>query len=582
MTIEKLKYLKESEDNVEFKEAKTSFQYHGGTKSKPKDRRRCILGYVCALSNEGGGMLVLGMNDKFPHEVVGSKYMEGKEGQLENNIYSDLTIRVRTESLIENNKRVLIIRVPGRPIGKIMKFEGVGLMRTGDSLRPMSDGETYNILNEQEPDFSNTFCEHLEIKDLDLEAIDILKSKYFEKNGNSKFLKLAPMQVLSDLDLYSNGKLKYAALILLGKKEAIRRFLPQSGLVIEYRQDDKMISFSSREEFRGPLFKEIDNVWNYINLRNGKIPVQKGPYILDIPFFNEEVIREGILNAITHRDYRRTSEIFVKQDPSKLVISNPGGFPLGVTIENILTINSTPRNRLLAEILLKAGLVERSGQGVDKMFYQCIAEAKEIPDYSKTDDFQVTLIISSLVNDPAFVLFISEFQSDKESKRKLGLSEINTLNKIRLNQKSQDIDKQIAVGLIKMGLIEKIGRTKGVRYILSKKYYQYTDQRGKYSEEIDMSDNRVRIIILNHLQEFRSAKMKDFIELFGNKFTRNQILYLVNKLIKEGTLDKEGKGKGTVYIMGETFKKSIAYIQKALSIGMEQLKKDAEGNNQDN
>lgn len=84
--------------------------------------------------------------------------------------------------------------------------------------------------------------------------------------------------------------------------------------------------------------------------------------------FNEEVIREAVLNAIAHRDYTITSEVVIKQYPNKITIANPGGFPKGVTIENILTVSSTPRSRLMTEILEKTGLVERSGQGVDKIF----------------------------------------------------------------------------------------------------------------------------------------------------------------------------------------------------------------------
>ena len=73
-TIDQLKHLRESEDSIEFKAAEHgNFSYDGGTKPHPKDRRKCILGYVTALCNEGGGTLVLGMHDKYPHKVLGTK-----------------------------------------------------------------------------------------------------------------------------------------------------------------------------------------------------------------------------------------------------------------------------------------------------------------------------------------------------------------------------------------------------------------------------------------------------------------------------------------------------------------------------
>ena len=72
MTIQNIKTLRETEDKVEFKEAKRDFNFAGGSHTDPAKRRKCVLGYTVALANEGGGMLVLWMKDKHPHEVVGT------------------------------------------------------------------------------------------------------------------------------------------------------------------------------------------------------------------------------------------------------------------------------------------------------------------------------------------------------------------------------------------------------------------------------------------------------------------------------------------------------------------------------
>ena len=218
-TIEKLKLLKESEDKVEFKKAEQgNFAYDGGGRIKPSERRRCILGYVTALCNEGGGCLVIGMEDRYPHKVVGTKQNEGTVGQLESNIYKDTLIRPQIYELYENEDakkgRVLVIDVPGRPIGKLFRFEDVPLMRVGEELRPMSDKVIFSILQEQEPDFSSDICDSLTIEDLDTEAIRILKQKYAAKQKNPNFLTLPDTQVLSDLQLLKEDKVTLAALIL--------------------------------------------------------------------------------------------------------------------------------------------------------------------------------------------------------------------------------------------------------------------------------------------------------------------------------------------------------------------------------
>lgn len=185
--------LKESEDHIEFKEAKHNFNWDGGAHKDPKERRHCILGYVAALANEKGGKLVFGMKDHWPHEVVGSTFEQGNLGALEDAIYNKMQIRVSVTEEFEpsedapNKKRVVIFNVPSRPIGKMLKFEGVPLMRTGESLREMSDAEMFKILSEQEPDFSAKPCEGLTMDDLDAEAIKVMKQKYAEKNENLNY-----------------------------------------------------------------------------------------------------------------------------------------------------------------------------------------------------------------------------------------------------------------------------------------------------------------------------------------------------------------------------------------------------------
>ena len=427
MTINELKHQKESEDKVEFKEALNQYNYNNG--------RRSVLGYVVALANEGGGKLILGVkeNNKGLHIITGSAAWEGREGKLAEDVYRDKQIRIVTEILYEGDKRVLVIHIPSRPVGTTLKFEDIPLMRVGEDLLPMSDEQLFKILQEQEPDFSAKICEGLTIADIDENAISILKEKYAKKQNNQGFKTQSNKQVLTDLDLMVEGKLTNAALILVGKKDRIRNILPQAKVIIEYRRSETAIEFDNRTEIQEPLFIAIDEIWNYINqpASNPTFKLRQGPYIYDIPYFNESIIREAVLNAIVHRDYTITSEIFIKQYPNKIVITNPGGFPRGVNLENLLTVNSTPRSRLLADILLKTGLVERSGQGVDKLFLYSLMESKPIPDYSGTSMLQVELKISADIQDSSFLIFANEEQYQRDQNNKLGVFDLITMDKIR-------------------------------------------------------------------------------------------------------------------------------------------------------
>jgi ATP-dependent DNA helicase RecG len=578
MKIPELKQLKESEDKVEFKAATHNFSYAGSEHRDQEERRRCFLGYVVAFANEGGGRLILGMTDNEPHDLVGSDFAQGKVGALEDETYSRLGIRVRMEELYEDELRVLIVHIPPRPIGKMLKFEGVPLMRVGESLRNMSDEEMFAILSEVEPDFSDKICEGVNLVDLDENAITKLKEAYSEKQSNPHFLTLSNSQALSDLGLVKGGMVTYAALILVGKENVIKLKLPQSAINLEYRNNSSQIVFDNRVIFTQPYFLSIDLLWNAINTRNGKIPVQQGAFIFDIAYFNKEVIREAINNSVAHRDYSKASEILIKQFPTELIITSPGGFPLGVNLDNLITVNSTPRNRLLSDVLAKTGIVERSGQGIDKIFYQTISEAKPTPDYGYTDNYQVELRLSGVVEDKAFAMFIRRIQQERKDGEKLSVHEVIALNEIRKGLNKKTINSALLKKLESEGLIERVGKTNSQRIILSKLYYELTDNRGAYSDGKALDNYQVGMIIINHIQEFGKGKMKDFEFLLRNFMNRGQVKYVISKMVTDGLLDKHGEGKSTVYYAGSKMSEGIKVFQRAIELGFKEMQRLGEFN----
>ncbi len=578
-TIEKLKNARESEDKVEFKRGEGgNVAYDGGSRTKPSDRRKCILGYVTALCNENGGALVIGMEDRHPHAVVGTQQSLNALGDLDAAIYRDSGIRTTTYELFENpdakTGRVIVVDVPSRPAGKVYKFEDVPLMRIGEELRPMSDEQYRKIIQEVEPDFSQQICEGATLDDLEDEAIRIMREKYAAKQKNERFLALEKEQLLSDLDLVVDGRVTNGAVILVGRASALKRLLPQAAVMLEYRNTEAQINFDNRVVYQKPFFRMIDELWHDINLRNGSFPVREGPYVFDIPYFNEDVIREAVNNAIAHRDYRSTSETFVKLYPQSMTIVNAGGFPHGVTIENILTVPSTPRNRLLADVLSKTGIVERSGQGVDKIFYNTLIEGKPEPDYSKSDDFKVELTLQATMKDRGFALFVESVQQTLPDDQKLSVMEVVTLSKVRDGRPIADLDRKTVKKLETRGLVEKRGRTRGLFYILSRSYYEFTGDLASYSTKSDWNLDQMLALAMPFLVKYKSARMGDFVKLFSGHMTRRQVREYVQKLIGLKILIPEGSGAGTRYKLSESFRKSDEIIGKALKIGLKALENE--------
>lgn len=377
-----------------------------------------------------------------------------------------------------------------------------------------------------------------------------MKEKYAKKQENPSFIALDDMQALSDLNLIVGNRITNAAVLLVGKEAFINKVFPQAKVMLEYRNTEPQIHFDNRMQFGQPFFILIDKLWDAINLRNGSVPVREDAYIFGIPFFNEDVIREVANNAFAHRNYRVNSEIVIKQYPTKLVVINAGGFPKGVTIDNLLTTPSMPRNRLLADILAKTGIVERSGQGMDKIFLKTLSEGKPDPDYTESDDFNVTAILSATVKDKAFAIYVLSIQQSLPEDKKLTVFDVMALCEVRDGKKVPS-NKQIAQKLEQLGFLEKHGKTNAIYYILPRRYYEFAGDVVAYSLATDWDINQVWAVIKPFLKKYGKAKISDLETLIGSHVSEKQMRSYLDALRKDGRLQTEGKNKYMYYVLGK-------------------------------
>lgn len=201
----------------------------------------------------------------------------------------------------------------------------------------------------------------------------MFREKWIEKSGNRRLQSLSRDQLLRDCEGITDDGITYATLALFGKRGSLGKYLPQAEIIFEYRSSDASGPASQREEFRVGFFACCDRLWELINLRNDKQHYQEGFFVYDIPTFNERVVREAILNAVSHRNYQMGGSVFIRQYWDRLVVESSGGFPTGISLDNILDCQ-LPRNRRIAEIPALCGLVERSGQGMNLIYKLSVVE----------------------------------------------------------------------------------------------------------------------------------------------------------------------------------------------------------------
>lgn len=138
-----------------------------------------------------------------------------------------------------------------------------------------------------------------------------------------------------------------------------------------------------REEIVAPLLTALDAAWKFLD---GCFPAEQqvvGLVRRPVRAVPERASREALVNAVMHRDYRQSWGRIVIQaigDPvSALKLRSPGGFPLGVQPDRLLTTPSRPRNPVLAHALHVLGLAEREGIGIDTIFLQMLRDGHPDP-----------------------------------------------------------------------------------------------------------------------------------------------------------------------------------------------------------
>lgn len=527
-TIEELLNAKEGEQ-YQFKEAKVRFD--------AGEAIRCC----CALANCGGGKLIFGITDKRPRQVVGSKAFSQPE-RTRKGLIDKLRVMVDFQLYDHEGKRVLVFDVVSRPAGLPVQVDGVAWWYEGDSLIPMPQEVLRRIYEETGHDFSGDICHGVTIADLDESAINAFRVNWAEKSGNKQIKNLSTELLLRDAGAITEDGVTYAALVLFGTRNALRKYLSQAEIVFEYRSSDAAGPAAQREEFMVGFFAYYNRVWELINLRNDKQHYQEGLFVFDIPTFNERVVREALLNAVSHRNYQLGGSVFVRQYRDRLVIESPGGFPAGVTPENII-YRQSPRNKRIAEILALCGLVERSGQGMDLMYELCVRESKELPNFSGSDGYLVKLTLNGLILDKRLLSFIKKIGEERQEL--LSTDDFLVIDALFHEKPLNDNLRERLKHLVKMGVIEHAGRGK---YVLARGLYEATGKSGVHTRLIGLDRETNKELLLKHIRANgdKGAPLKELQQVLPGHSPR-QIQILLAELRSEGKIIPRGKGKGAAW-----------------------------------
>jgi ATP-dependent DNA helicase RecG len=228
---------------------------------------------------------------------------------------------------------------------------------------------------------------------------------------------------------------------------------------------------------------------------------------------------------------------FVRQYARRIVVESSGGFPVGITTENVLD-RQAPRNRRLAEVFAKCGLVERSGQGMNLMFEQSIRQGKLVPDFRGTYAHHVVVTLHGTVQDPRFPQFLETIGRET-------LATFDTHDYLVLDLIDRDESVSAALlprlrRLVELGVVERIGRGKGTRYLLSRRFYVMSGRKGAYTRRRALDDEAQKELLLRHLRDNPSGSALSELRQVLPQVGERKVQFLLQELRAEGRAELKG------------------------------------------
>ena len=521
---------------------------------------------VVALANTDGGVLLIGVEDD--GTVTGAQPRHGRttdpaklRAAIFNNTVPNVNTRIHVP--VHPQEPVIVIEVDSYP-EPCATASGKSLRRTfGADGKPQTvpfyprDQRTRRI-SLGLLDFSAQAMEMARFDTLDPLAFERLRQAVSRLRGDRALLTLKDKELAKALRLLETRKGRLvpnlAGLLLLGREEVLREVVPTHEVFFQVLDEQGNVKVN--DVFHGSLIDVLDELEKRFAARNEEHEVAVGLFRVPVPDYSLEGFREAVNNAVLHRDYARHEAVYVQWQPDHMLITNPGGFPEGITVENILVHEPKPRNPRLAEAFRRIGLIEQTGRGVDKIFMGQLRYGRPAPDYSATDSTGVRIVLRGGEPSLQFAAFVYEQDKNKTS---LTLDELLILNALfferridteragRLIQKGASEARAVLERLHERGMIEARGEKRGRIYHMASSLYQRLGEIPAYVRSRGFDRIQQRQMILTGVKAQGKITRKKAAELC--QISEDQASRLLRKMCNKHELELLGKGRGAHYVL---------------------------------
>lgn len=534
--------------------------------SRDKAIKTVVQMAVC-MANGGGGTVVFGVADRvqgLSNALLGVP-LEVDVNLLKRAVYdqTDPKIMPVFEELAvpEGTGRLLLMHIhPGLP--PYTDTSGRGNLRIGKDCQPLTGTLRRRIAVETgETDFSAEPLCPFTPERLSAAAMEALRDQARRERAPQDLLGLADEDLLAALGLIKGGRLTRAALLLGGAEAALREHLPGHGWTFLQMTSDT--DYGIREDRPSPIPLSVQRVEELLVPFNPITTVVQGLYHFEYRTWPDIALREALMNAFCHRDFRIAGPVLIKCFANRLEIGNNGGFIGGITTDNILHHPPASRNPLLMDALTRLRLVNRTNLGIGRMFSALLMEGKEPPCIQEIGESVVVTFHKRELN-AAFRLFVAE---ESGRGRHLGVDEllliryllqhpeVDTTTAAALCQRQESNVRESLAAMESAGYLEHGGTGRGSYWCLRPELFQRLapEGQGDARRRIDWEAAKTRVlsILMERARRGESGLSNREIRQI-TRYDRNQVTRLMNELRRHHpTVQSLGHGAGATYAWRE-------------------------------
>lgn len=428
---------------------------------------------LVSLANTDGGVLVLGVAPE--GEVVGQIHPHDVQAALKNaqQLCIPPVIVNTWETHEVAGQSIVAIRVP-RSVELHSMHDGRVLVRSGQDNRPLLGADIQRLANDKAAgDFEIEIVSGASLDDFDLYVVNEFIRK---RNARTRQTWRGSTEDLLMEVGACNDKLEptVAGMLLFGKFP--QHWLPQSGVIFvkfigtEPSGEAGFAGYARREELTGPLARIVENLWNLTWGEMAVSAVVKGLERTETYEYPKFAVREALINAVAHRDYRlKGRRIEVRMYSDRLEVISPGGLPGFITVDNIVDEHFS-RNPRIVSGLFQWGYIEELGLGIDKMIEAMKSAGHQPPSFdAKPYSFTVRLY-NTRTREMVVKTEIPHNVNIRQARALSYVRERGSITNREFRQICSDVSPETLrldlADLVDKNMLLKIGSKKGTYYII--------------------------------------------------------------------------------------------------------------------